>query len=114
MTNAPIQLEHVELKNLLVNRVSLVNKLYRHYSWIALAQARKVLGGAGPAIATIPASVLWASIALVDLGQEVAAKRVNPLVVPMRIGYIMFTLMGQVRVLIQDTRFAPMHCQLQA
>ncbi|GIL71930.1 hypothetical protein Vretifemale_2372 [Volvox reticuliferus] len=95
VTNAPIQLEYVELKNHLVNRVSLINKLYRHYSWIALAQARKVLGGAGPAIAAIPASLLWASIALVDLGQDVAAKRVNPLVMPTRIGYVVFTVMGQ-------------------
>ncbi|GLC57723.1 hypothetical protein PLESTB_001257700 [Pleodorina starrii] len=96
VTNVPIQLEYVELQNHLVNRVSLVNKLYRHYSWIAIAQARKVLGGAGPAIAAIPASLLWAGIALFDLGQDVAAKRVNPLVVPMRMGYVTFTLMGQI------------------
>ncbi|GLI64033.1 hypothetical protein VaNZ11_007171 [Volvox africanus] len=108
VTNAPIQLEYVELKNHLVNRVSLINKLYRHYSWIALAQARKVLGGAGPAIAAIPASLLWASIALVDLGQEVAAKRVNPLVVPTRIGYVVFTLMGQVIGVLSRTMCALM------
>ncbi|EFJ52490.1 hypothetical protein VOLCADRAFT_102987 [Volvox carteri f. nagariensis] len=108
VTNAPIQLEHVELKNHLVNRVSLVNKLYRHYSWIAIAQARKVLGGAGPAIAAIPASLLWASIALVDLGQDVAAKRVNPLLVPARIGYVAFTLMGQVIGVLSRTMCAVM------
>ncbi|GIL45737.1 hypothetical protein Vafri_2896 [Volvox africanus] len=108
VTNAPIQLEYVELKNHLVNRVSLINKLYRHYSWIALAQARKVLGGAGPAIAAIPASLLWASIALVDLGQDVAAKRVNPLVVPTRIGYVVFTVMGQVIGVLSRTMCAVM------
>ncbi|GIL71927.1 hypothetical protein Vretifemale_2372 [Volvox reticuliferus] len=108
VTNAPIQLEYVELKNHLVNRVSLINKLYRHYSWIALAQARKVLGGAGPAIAAIPASLLWASIALVDLGQDVAAKRVNPLVMPTRIGYVVFTVMGQVIGVLSRTMCALM------
>ncbi|GFR40082.1 hypothetical protein Agub_g630, partial [Astrephomene gubernaculifera] len=108
VTNAPIQLEYVSFQNRLYNRVSLVNTLWRHYSWIAIAQARKVLGGAGPAIAAIPASLLWASLALVDLGQDVAAKRVRPHQVPMRIGYVLFTLSGQVVGVLSRTMCAVM------
>lgn len=97
VTNAPIQLVGVPVHNRLVNRVSLVNLLWRHYSWTALAQARKVLGGAGPAIAAIPASALWAVLAMADVVQDVASKRASPLSVPARVGYIFFTVTGQVR-----------------
>ncbi len=134
VTNVPILLSQISMDNSLVNRVSLVNKLWRHYSWIAFAQASavrtnlhtsprtltppasptpllciqrvsccpacgqvgacaqrtrpvaapapqagKVLGGAGPAMAAIPASLIWGTLALWDLGQDVASKRAGPL-----------------------------------
>ena len=40
VTNVPILLSEISMDNSLVNRVSLVNKLWRHYSWIAFAQVR--------------------------------------------------------------------------
>ena len=36
-----------------------------------MVEARKILGGAGPAIATIPASLIWASISLAELAKDV-------------------------------------------
>lgn len=78
-------------------QVALYNQLWRHYSWTALAEARRMLGGAGPAIAAIPATLLWASISLVDMAADVAAHRLNLRAVPPRIGYILTTSAGQVR-----------------
>jgi hypothetical protein len=79
-------------------QVGLVNSLMRHYTWIAVAQARKVLGGAGPAIAIIPASILWASISMFDLGRDIAQKRVAATAVLPRMAYVFLTATGQVRV----------------
>lgn len=78
-------------------QVALHNQLWRHYSWTALAEARRMLGGAGPAIAAIPATVLWAGISLVDMAADVAAHRLSLSAVPPRIGYILTTSAGQVR-----------------
>lgn len=79
-------------------QVGLVNLLWRHYSWPAMAEARKVLGGAGPAIAAVPASILWAGISLVDLFRDVATKRTHPAKLLPRVGFYGFTATGQVRV----------------
>lgn len=49
-------------------QVGLHNLLWRYYSWPAMAEARKLLGGAGPAIAAVPASLLWAGISIVEVG----------------------------------------------
>lgn len=43
-------------------QVGLASLLVRHYTWAGLAEARKVLGGAGPGLLQIPSSVLWAGI----------------------------------------------------
>ena len=40
---------------------ALINNLSRHYTRESLKEAHKVLGGAGPAIASVPLAVLWAS-----------------------------------------------------
>lgn len=87
--------------------MGLVNSLQRHYLWIAVAQLRKVLGGAGPAIAAIPASVLWAGISLVDLTRDVASNRVRAASVMPRLGFVAFTSMGQVRLLSPPPHFCP-------
>ncbi|MEW5315922.1 MAG: hypothetical protein WDW38_007319 [Sanguina aurantia] len=95
VTNAYISLQGMSIDNCLVNRVALHNQLWRHYSWTALAEARRMLGGAGPAIAAIPATVLWAGISLVDMAADVAAHRLSLSAVPPRIGYILTTSAGQ-------------------
>jgi hypothetical protein len=46
----------------LLPQVGLASLLVRHYTWSGLAEARKVLGGAGPGLLQIPGSVLWAGI----------------------------------------------------
>ena len=66
-----------EVRPPLPSQVALYNLFTRHYQRNAMVEARKILGGAGPAIATIPASLLWASISLVDLGTDVASGRVG-------------------------------------
>ena len=67
----------------------------RHYTWSGLAEARKVLGGAGPGLLQIPGSVLWAGISLVDLTAEVAARKRSPLQLPPALGHVSFTLVAQ-------------------
>ena len=79
-------------------QVGLVNLLWRHYSWPAMAEARKVLGGAGPAIAAVPASILWAGISVVELCRDVATKRTSPVQLLPRLGFYGFTATGQVWV----------------
>lgn len=79
-------------------QVGLVNLLWRHYSWPAMAEARKVLGGAGPAIAAVPASILWAGISMVELFRDVATKRTSPSQLLPRTGFYGFTATGQVCV----------------
>lgn len=44
------------------SQVGLASLVMRHYTWSGLAEARKVLGGAGPGLLQIPGSVLWAGI----------------------------------------------------
>lgn len=77
-------------------QVGLISLLYRHYSWMVLAEARKILGGAGPAIAAVPASLLWAGISIVELGRDVATKRVGAGKVVPRLGFYGLTASGQV------------------
>jgi hypothetical protein len=71
--------------------------LWRQYYWPGMAEARKLLGGAGPAIATVPASLLWAGISIVELGRDVATKRVGARAIIPRLGFYGFTATGQVR-----------------
>ena len=72
-----------------------MNLFSRHYQRSAMVEARKILGGAGPAIATIPASALWASIALVDLGRDLAYGRAGLEVVIPRVFFYTLTSFGQ-------------------
>ncbi|MEW5296934.1 MAG: hypothetical protein WDW36_000180 [Sanguina aurantia] len=108
VTNAYISLQGMSIDNCLVNRVALHNQLWRHYSWTALAEARRMLGGAGPAIAAIPATVLWAGISLVDMAADVAAHRLSLGAVPPRIGYILTTSAGQMVSVFSQTLLALM------
>lgn len=68
----------------------------RHYTSTGLTEARKILGGAGPAVATLLASAIWASISLVDLGQEVVRRRKPPSALVTGFFFYMLTSFGQV------------------
>lgn len=76
-------------------QVGLASLLVRHYTWSGLAEARKVLGGAGPGLLQIPGSVLWAGISLVDLATEIAVRKRSPLQLPPALGHVGFTLTSQ-------------------
>ncbi len=78
--------------------MGLVSLLIRDYQWQAIAEVRKLLGGAGPAIAAVPASLLWAGISIVELGKDVATKRVGAHAALPRLGFYFFTASGQVRL----------------
>ena len=58
-------------------QVALYNLFARHYQRNAMVEARKILGGAGPAAATLFASPIWAGISFVDLGRDAASGRVG-------------------------------------
>lgn len=68
----------------------------RHYTSTGLTEARKILGGAGPAVATLLASAIWASISLVDLGQEVVRRRKPPSALVTGFFFYTLTSFGQV------------------
>ncbi len=114
VSNVPIQLGSVAISNRLVNQVGLTSLLAAHYRWAALAESRKVLGGAGPAIAQLPASILWAGISVVDLAREIAVRKRSPAHLPAALGHVAFTLLAQVRWrgsdLLQDVHLMLMAC----
>eukprot|EP00955_Chlamydomonas_euryale_P026164 276258-Chlamydomonas_euryale.AAC.1 len=83
--------------NWLVNQVSLKSILLRHYQRTAMVEARKVLGGAGPAIATIPASLIWASISFLELARDLTYRRVGLQAFVPRTVFYGATALGQVR-----------------
>jgi hypothetical protein len=48
------------VSNGFLSQKALINNLARHYTREGLKEAHKVLGGAGPAVASVPLTVLWA------------------------------------------------------
>ena len=48
------------VSNGFLSQKALLNNLARHYTHEGLKEAHKVLGGAGPAVASVPLTVLWA------------------------------------------------------
>ncbi len=64
-----------------------------------MAEARKLLGSAGPAIASVPLNVLWAGINIAELGRDLAMKRIDATAAPLKVGYVLFTASGQVSTL---------------
>ncbi|WIA12624.1 hypothetical protein OEZ85_006281 [Tetradesmus obliquus] len=96
VSDVGLQLGAVDLQNRLLNQVGLASHLYRHYRWAAVAQSRKVLGGVGPGLTQIPASILWAGVSMVDLTYElVTARNKNPITFPFALLHVTFTLLSQ-------------------
>lgn len=86
VNNVPIHLHGIAFENRLYNQVALTNILSRHYTWVCLVESRKLMGGAGPAIATIPASLLWAGFSVVDLTRDIASRKASARKGAMQVG----------------------------
>lgn len=57
----------------------------------------QVLGGAGPAIAAVPLTVVWVGGSFVSLLTGIGAGKVGPLDAAQRVGYVFFMSVAQVR-----------------
>jgi hypothetical protein len=96
VSNVGLHLSGVQLDGRLVNQVGLASLLVSHYRWQGIAEARKVLGGTGPGLLAIPASLLWAGISMVDLAREIAVRKRSPLHVPPAVMHLVLVVMAQV------------------
>ena len=59
----------------------------------------QVLGGAGPAIAAVPLTVVWVGGSFVTLLTGISAGKVGPVGAAQRIGYVFFMSVAQVSYL---------------
>ncbi len=59
----------------------------------------QVLGGAGPAIAAVPLTVVWAGGAFYTLASGLGAGKVGPRGAVQRVGYTFFMAIADVRTL---------------
>ena len=57
-----------------------------------------MLGGAGPAIAAVPLTVVWAGGSFVTLATGLGAGKVGPVGAVQRVGYVFFMSIAQVRL----------------
>lgn len=56
----------------------------------------QVLGGAGPAIAAVPLTVVWAGTSALSLLNNIRTRQVGPLGAVQRVGFVLFTGIGQI------------------
>lgn len=56
----------------------------------------QVLGGAGPAIAAVPLTVVWVGGSFVSLLTGIGAGKVGPIDAAQRVGYVFFMSVAQV------------------
>ena len=77
----------------------------------------QVLGGAGPAIAAVPLTVVWAGGAFYSLASGLGAGKVGPRGAVQRVGYTFFMAIADVRTLLSCVAPYVMgvmaHCALQ-
>lgn len=55
----------------------------------------QVLGGAGPAIAAVPLTVVWAGGSFLTLATGLGAGKVGPIGAMQRVGYVCFMSIAQ-------------------
>ena len=55
-----------------------------------------MLGGAGPAIAAVPLTVVWAGTSAVSLLNNIRTRQVGPVGAVQRVGFVVFTGVGQI------------------
>ena len=67
---------------------ALVSNLSRHYTREGLKEAHKVLGGSGPAVASVPLAVLWAGGSAIVLVHEAALGKAGPIGVVRQVFYL--------------------------
>ncbi|KDD71744.1 hypothetical protein H632_c4475p0, partial [Helicosporidium sp. ATCC 50920] len=69
---------------------ALGSNLVRHYRREALKEAHKILSGAGPAVASVPLTVLWASVSAYSLLHGLSTGSTDPLAAAQQAGYVAF------------------------
>jgi hypothetical protein len=95
VSDVGLTLGSLDLQNRLLNQVGLRSVLIRHYTWRCVAQARKVLGGAGPGVAQIPTSILWAGASVFDMVREMVDGTLPlPMILPALL-HVVFTFGSQ-------------------
>lgn len=77
MNNVPLQLGGISIDTKLIGRKALIATLMRHYIGEGLKEAHKVLGGAGPAIAAVPLTVVWVGASAITLIRSIYGGKVN-------------------------------------
>lgn len=80
--------------------------LTRHYTREALKEAHKVLGGAGPAVASVPLTMLWASGSAFTLLRSISTGTTGPVAAVQQIFYVPLMSMSMVRALPRPDAFA--------
>eukprot|EP00887_Chlorella_sp_A99_P007742 scaffold20.g7742.t1 len=75
-----------------LSQKALRNNLTRHYTREALKEAHKVLGGAGPAVASVPLTMVWAGGSVVSLLTSVSTGSTGPVAALQQVAYV--PLMG--------------------
>ncbi|KAK9815754.1 hypothetical protein WJX72_009012 [[Myrmecia] bisecta] len=95
VNNVPLQLRGWSTTGRLTARRALLASLTRHYLAQAIGEAHKVLGGAGPAIAALPLTVVWAGGSFLSLATNISAGKVGPYGAAKRIGFVLFMSLAQ-------------------
>ncbi|KAL3135445.1 hypothetical protein ABBQ32_007626 [Trebouxia sp. C0010 RCD-2024] len=96
VNNVPLQLSAWSTDTKLIGRKALQSSLTRHYSYQGIREAHKVLGGAGPAIAAVPLTVVWAGTSALSLLNNIRTRQVGPVGAVQRVGFVLFTGVGQI------------------
>ncbi len=76
------------MSNGFLSQKALVNNLARHYTREGLKEAHKVLGGAGPAVASVPLTVLWAGGSAFSLVRGITAGSTGPVIALQQLAYV--------------------------
>ena len=79
-----------KFSNGFLSQRALTSNLIRHYTREGFKEAHKVLGGAGPAVAAVPLTVLWASGSVVVLLREVATGSRGPIATMQQVVFVPF------------------------
>ncbi|KAK9800258.1 hypothetical protein WJX73_008605 [Symbiochloris irregularis] len=90
VNNVPLSLRGWHQESKLLGRNALINSIIWHYRSCAIQEAHKVLGGAGPAIAAVPLTAIWAGTSVVSLLASVGSGKVGPVGVVQRFGFVLF------------------------
>jgi len=100
VSNVPITLGHWvvgnnpsirgRFSNGFLSQRALASNLRRHYTFQALKEAHKVLGGAGPAVASVPLTVLWASGSTYVLLKQVTTGKASVVGTAQQVFYVPF------------------------